>query len=439
MPVGIEELSERELEILRLVATGASNKEIASRLFISTNTVKVHLRNIFTKIGAVSRTEAAMFAVNNRLVPGIGKIDDVTSSASGESQTNNPSPYTGIEQNISPQKRIHPVWWGFLTIFILLGAVVISRMIQNGAFSKPTPETFTDELRWQEAGEMQVPRYSFAVTNLGNAIYAIGGSTVDGVTGVVEKYDPSVNIWAQAASKTTPVSDISAGVLRGVIYIPGGRLDSGKVTDVLEIYDPIHDAWKIGKSMPVALCAYALATFEGKLYLFGGWDGDRYVNRSFEYDPVSDQWSELAAMPSARGYAGAATAGGKIYVIGGKNENGALAMSEVYSPNIGEENEISWSQASPLPEPRYGMGVTSMVDIIYVVGGKGESLDPLQYIPSLDSWTEFDPPINYPLAYPGLVPYEAFLFLIGGENKQGATAFNQAYQALFTITIPIIR
>src|SRR5512146_1281177 len=68
-----EPLSEREVEILRLVATGASNKEIATSLAISPNTVKVHLRNIFTKINVVSRTEATLYAIKNGVVeqPGI--------------------------------------------------------------------------------------------------------------------------------------------------------------------------------------------------------------------------------------------------------------------------------------------------------------------------------------------------------------------------------
>jgi len=71
---GDSQLSEREKEILRLVATGASNKEIAQRLVISPNTVKVHLRNIFAKIGVTSRTEATLHALQYGYVhmPGRG-------------------------------------------------------------------------------------------------------------------------------------------------------------------------------------------------------------------------------------------------------------------------------------------------------------------------------------------------------------------------------
>src|SRR2546426_8146224 len=78
------ELSEREQEILKLVATGASNKQIAQQLVISPNTVKVHLRNIFGKIGVATRTEAALYAIRTgqvELASGLPIIEDDESAA----------------------------------------------------------------------------------------------------------------------------------------------------------------------------------------------------------------------------------------------------------------------------------------------------------------------------------------------------------------------
>jgi DNA-binding NarL/FixJ family response regulator len=61
-------LTDRELEVLRLVARGHNNREIAKELFISENTVKNHVRNILEKLQLHSRMEAVMYAVREKLL-----------------------------------------------------------------------------------------------------------------------------------------------------------------------------------------------------------------------------------------------------------------------------------------------------------------------------------------------------------------------------------
>jgi len=61
-------LTDRELEVLRLVAKGMNNREIARDLFISENTVKNHVRNILEKLQLHSRMEAVMYAVKEKLL-----------------------------------------------------------------------------------------------------------------------------------------------------------------------------------------------------------------------------------------------------------------------------------------------------------------------------------------------------------------------------------
>ena len=65
----IPELSEREREVLELVATGLSNQKIAARLGISEKTVKAHLTSVFRQLGVEDRTQAAVWARQHGLAP----------------------------------------------------------------------------------------------------------------------------------------------------------------------------------------------------------------------------------------------------------------------------------------------------------------------------------------------------------------------------------
>lgn len=64
----IEQLTKRELDVLKEIARGKSNKEIASSLFITEKTVKTHVSNLLSKLELADRTQAALYAVKNQLV-----------------------------------------------------------------------------------------------------------------------------------------------------------------------------------------------------------------------------------------------------------------------------------------------------------------------------------------------------------------------------------
>lgn len=64
----VEPLTERETEVLELVAAGLSNRQIAARLFVSDNTVKTHLKSIHGKLGVSSRTQAVIKGLHLRLI-----------------------------------------------------------------------------------------------------------------------------------------------------------------------------------------------------------------------------------------------------------------------------------------------------------------------------------------------------------------------------------
>jgi DNA-binding CsgD family transcriptional regulator len=68
VPGEVSRLTERELTVLRAMATGASNAEIAADLFLSVATVKTHVARVLSKLGLRDRTQAVVFAYESRLV-----------------------------------------------------------------------------------------------------------------------------------------------------------------------------------------------------------------------------------------------------------------------------------------------------------------------------------------------------------------------------------
>jgi NarL family two-component system response regulator LiaR len=77
-PMTLDPLTTRELEILRLVAQGKSNKDIAGQLVIAEETVHTHVSNILNKLHLASRTQAALYALKE----GIASVDDIPSTKS---------------------------------------------------------------------------------------------------------------------------------------------------------------------------------------------------------------------------------------------------------------------------------------------------------------------------------------------------------------------
>jgi DNA-binding CsgD family transcriptional regulator len=429
MPEYGEPLTDREKELLQLVATGVTNRQVARRLSISINTVKVHLRNIYTKLGAESRTEATMIAVREGwvIVEGADRM-----SEGGEATADRPP--------VAPQPPLP--WFKRAALIAALPLVLITGAITwprsgpedgngvslppdlgpgQGAPSAATPE----ESPWHERAQMPTRRAHLALAAGGGHMFAIAGQTPEGTTAAVEIYDPEEDLWTRGNDKSLPAAYVSAAAIETNVYVPGGCDASNMPTTTVEVYDTLADSWDEVSPLPEPRCAYALATLDGVLYLFGGWDGRRYVATVYVYDPQSDTWTEGTPMSTERGLAAASPLAGRVYVVGGDDGRRELTTCVAYDPEA-----KSWEACAPLAVGRAGLGLVSLGGQLYAIGGGGRTSYlgfNERYNPGNDTWSAIETPLVGEWRSPGVVLLDNAIYATGGWSND-YLSLNQVYE-----------
>lgn len=447
------QISERELEILKLVATGATNQQIAQQLNISINTVKVHLRNIFGKIGAASRTEATVYAIRSGLVTVAGESE----AAEGPFPLVAPLPDAipppaevdlepiaapVVEAVIVASPEARPMGGGMPRQLVLAagGLVVVAivaaaLLLGRGPAASPSPTaageapaTAGPNARWFSRASLPSPRAAFAVAafDLERELYVIGGVADGAASAAVDRYDPASDLWVSLGDKPTPVSHAGAVALRGKIYVPGGEDGSGQVRDTLDIFDPRQGRWEAGPALPAPRSRYAVVAWEGRIYLIGGWDGAEARGEVFIFDPEAGAWSPGEALETPSQGAGAVVSAGRLYVVGGEGGGGPLRDAVQLAPG-----DASWGGIAPLPRPMASPAIVAPVGTVLVFDAA--SREGFQYDEVADAWLRIDVPPEARLGAVAQLNSSIYFVADAAAPEPGALS---EYTAVYKVFLP---
>lgn len=436
MTTELPQISEREREILSLVARGATNQQIAQELTISINTVKVHLRNIFGKIGAASRTEATVYAIKQGLVPladaalPMGAISAPLAVEAVEAPETLPvlpaalapahedaltklvaPPQTAQVADVVPQMLATPeahvpksasvvlvpsaalpgrgrtLLLIVLVVAGLLAATLAGYFLRPVATPVPTAATAQPlaqpQPRWTKRAPLPDQRMSFALASYDRALYVIGGTRGGSISGALARYNLGDNTWTTLGDKPTPVAAACAVAIGGRLYVAGGERADGTPVATFEMYDTRTQRWEKLPDLQAARSRYACATVEGKLYVLGGWDGKNYNSDVFAFDPTSNTWTTLSPLPTPRRNASAAVVDGTIYVVGGEDRSGPLRANERFKPFEGANGV--WEKEEPLPSQ---IGAPAAVGLLASLSVIDPSLATIHsFTPANQTWT----------------------------------------------------
>jgi N-acetylneuraminic acid mutarotase len=263
----------------------------------------------------------------------------------------------------------------------------------------PTIDTWTHET------PPPTVRIGFAVATYQNIIYVFGGcSDFDQIsgypincTGANQVYNPATGGWETRAPMPTARAELQANVVNGRIYLIGGTVPSGNVSNATEVYDPSSDSWSEAAPIPTAVGLYASAVVDNKIYVEGGGQsGPSIGDLNQIFNPETNIWTigEPLPAPLAVWAAAGATSGvfapSKLYVIGGTADGiNGTQTNQIYDPQTN-----SWTTGASMLTARGALSVTVVNDTLYAIGGTDNFLNP-------QAGTSAENEQYFPLSYAG--------------------------------------
>ncbi|MEM7132208.1 MAG: LuxR C-terminal-related transcriptional regulator [Chloroflexota bacterium] len=444
-------LSEREMDVARHLATGASNTAIARELSISPHTVKVHIRNIYDKLQVNSRTEASMMLVQRGwlTVPGLDSPSETTESNIIPTAAPTPTSAPVIVPVAEPPALTHidatPAPWQRFYLLVVIAITIVSLFTPNLLGSSlATPNLLSergqpplgqpplgDDARWIERTPLYEPRSRLALAKIRDKIYIMGGESVGGRTlARTDMYDLAVNEWVNVESLPAPRQNGAAAALGNVLYFAGGSYFADEndsepsIDDQLlrltlddETATPLDEGWKLYGALPTPLAGAAMVTVGETLYLIGGWDGEKMRSEIWRLVPSSmdevlpTSWDLVNRMDVPRAFFGVILFQEKIYIVGGHDGQRELSRADIYDPAIG-----AWTPLPPLVTPRGGFTLVTDGRSIFAFGGGWD--EPVttheRFDPNTKLWSNFPSP--FPGEWRNMVAYshEDNLYLMGG-------------------------
>lgn len=444
-------LSEREMEVSQLLATGASNAEIARKLVISPHTVKVHLRNVFEKLEVSSRTEATLVLLQRGwlTIPGV----EAAETEQPEPEIPEPAPLDDLRPVPAPWQRLFMVLTVALLFVLVAGPAVLTRpkttfsLLSDAGrtvFGQTTPLAIP---RWALRTPLPEARSRHAAVLAGDEVFVLGGENAEGLTlDSVSAYNLRFNEWRRVAPMPEALANLGAAALGDEIYVAGGSINSRNGEDAILVRDAVFalntesGEWREAGQLPMPLAGVSLLAHEDTLYLVGGWDGKQMRSEVWRSRPSTEAedsitWEEVAQLKTPAAFFGSVIVDDDLYVIGGYDGQRELADAAVLNLTTGE-----WQQLPPMSTPRSGLSAVHDGMAVFALGGGWtRAIDTHErYDAFANQWSNFPSPIQGDWRHLTAVASDGSVWLMGGWSG-GYLDIHQEYQSAFRALLPVIQ